>query len=83
MTDNIEYYLNQNWTLIEGTDTDFNGEPYFYLEIKEFPNFVFCTKTREKAYEGYKRQLRLMLMIMLEDGEKIPAPGETPPEEIP
>lgn len=74
----IDYYLNLDWTLIEGTDTDFNGEPYHYIEIQEFPSFVFCAKTREKALEGYKRQLRLTLMIMLEDGERIPEVGEQP-----
>jgi len=76
----LEYYLNLDWTLIEGTDTDFNGEPYHYIEIKEFPSFTFCAKTREKALEGYKRQLRLTLMIMLEDGERIPEVGEDPEE---
>ncbi len=77
MTDkDIDYYLNQEWTLIEGTDLDFNGQPYFYLEIKEFPNFVFCAKSREKLYEGYKHQLKLTIMIMLEDGDKMPVPGE-------
>jgi predicted RNase H-like HicB family nuclease len=77
----LEHYLNLDWTLIEGTDLDFNGEPYFYLEIKEFPSFVFCAKTKEKAYDGYKRQLKLTLMIMLEDGDKIPNPGDDPQEE--
>ena len=76
----IEYYLNQNWTLVEGTDLAFNQQPYHYIEIKEFPSFVFCAKTREKALEGYKRQLKLTLMIMLEDGERIPEPGEEPEE---
>lgn len=76
----IEYYLNQNWTLVEGTDLDFNQQPYHYIEIKEFPSFVFCAKTREKALEGYKRQLKLTLMIMLEDSERIPEPGEEPEE---
>lgn len=72
----IDFYLNQEWTIIEGTDLDFNGQPYFYLEIKEFPSFVFCAKTREKLYEGYKHQLKLTIMIMLEDGDKMPVPGE-------
>lgn len=76
----IEYYLNLDWTLIEGTDLDFNQQPYHYIEIKEFPSFVFCAKTREKALEGYKRQLKLTLMIMIEDGERIPEPGEEPEE---
>lgn len=81
MTDkDIDYYLNLDWTLIEGTDLDFNGNPYHYIEIKEFPSFVFCAKTREKALEGYKRQLRLTLMIMLEDGDRIPEVGEEPEE---
>jgi predicted RNase H-like HicB family nuclease len=76
----LEYYLNLDWTLIEGTDLDFNGEPYHYIEIKEFPSFVFCAKTREKALEGYKHQLKLTLMIMLEDGDRIPEVGEEPEE---
>ena len=76
----LDYYVNLNWTLIEGTDLDFNGNPYHYIEIKEFPNFVFCAKTRENALEGYKRQLRLTLMIMLEDGDRIPEVGEEPEE---
>ena len=76
----IDYYLNLDWTLVEGTDLDFNGNPYHYVEIKEFPSFVFCAKTREKALEGYKRQLRLTLMIMLEDGDRIPEVGEEPEE---
>lgn len=85
MTNNInkdiDYYMNLDWTLIEGTDLDFNQQPYHYIEIKEFPSFTFCAKTREKALEGYKRQLRLTLMIMLEDGDRIYEPGEELPEE--
>ena len=72
----IDYYLNLNWTLKEGEDLDFNGEPYFYIEILEFPNFVFCAKTKENLYAGYKHQLKLTLMIMMEDGDKIPEVGE-------
>ena len=29
----IEYYMNLDWTLVEGTDLDFNGNPYYYIEI--------------------------------------------------
>ena len=76
----VDYYVNLDWTLVEGEDLDFNGLPYHYIEIKEFPSFVFCAKTREKALEGYKRQLRLTIMIMLEDGERIPEVGEEPEE---
>ncbi len=76
----LDYYLNLDWTLVEGTDLDFNGNPYHYIEIKEFPSFVFCAKTREKALEGYKRQLKLTLMIMIEDGDRIPEVGEEPEE---
>ena len=72
----VDYYVNLDWTLIEGTDLDFKGKPYHYIEIKEFPNFVFCAKTREKALEGYKHQLKLTIMIMMEDGERIPEVGE-------
>ncbi|MCM1264922.1 MAG: hypothetical protein NC200_01875 [Candidatus Gastranaerophilales bacterium] len=78
----LDYYMNLDWTLVEGIDLDFNGNPYHFIEIKEFPSFVFCAKTREKALEGYKHQLKLTIMIMLEDGERIYEPGEELPEEI-
>lgn len=82
VTKDLDYYLNLNWTLIEGTDLDFNGNPYCYVEIKEIPSFTFCAKTREKALEHYKTQLRLMLMLMLEDGERIIEPGEESEDDI-
>ena len=72
----LDYYLNLNWTLIEGEDLDFDGNPYHYIEIKEIPSFVFCAKTVEKARENYKRQLKLTLMVMLENGDHITEPGE-------
>ena len=72
----LDNYLNLNWTLIEGEDLDFEGNPYHYIEIKEIPSFVFCAKTIEKARENYKRQLKLTLMVMLENGDRIPEPGE-------
>ncbi len=72
----LDYYLNLNWTLIEGEDLDFDGNPYHYIEIKEIPSFVFCAKTIEKARENYKRQLKLTLMVMLENGDYIVEPGE-------
>ena len=31
----IDYYLNLDWTLIEGEDLDFEGNPYHYIEIKD------------------------------------------------
>lgn len=76
MNKDLDYYLNLNWTLIEGTDLDFNGNPYHYIEIKEIPSFAFCAKTIEKARANYKHQLKLQLMLMLEDGDDIPEPGE-------
>lgn len=76
MTKDLDYYMNLDWTLVEGEDLDFNGNPYHYIEIKEIPSFVFCAKTREKALENYKKQLRLSLMIMLEGGDRIYEPGE-------
>lgn len=76
MTKDLDYYMNLDWTLVEGEDLDFNGNSYHYIEIKEIPSFVFCAKTREKALENYKKQLRLSLMIMLEDGDRIYEPGE-------
>lgn len=72
----LNYYLNLDWTLIEGEDLDFNGNPYHYIEIKEIPSFAFCAKTIEKARENYKNQLKLSLMLMIEDGDEIVEPGE-------
>lgn len=76
MNKDLDYYLNLDWTLIEGEDLDFNGNIYHYVEIKEIPSFVFCAKTIEIARENYKKQLRLALTLMLEDGEDIVEPGE-------
>jgi len=76
MPKDLEYYLDLNWTLIEGEDLDFNGNPYHYIEIREIPSFAFCAKTREAAHAGYKKQLALMLQIMLEDGDEIIEPDE-------
>lgn len=76
MEKDLDYYLNLNWTLIEGEDFDFEGKPYFYIEIKEIPSFVFCAKTIEKARENYKKQLVLNLTVMLESGEHIVEPDE-------
>lgn len=76
MEKNLDYYLNLDWTLIEGEDLDFEGNPYHYIEIKEIPSFAFCAKTIERARENYKNQLKLSLMIMLEDGEEITEPGD-------
>lgn len=72
----LDYYLNLDWTLIEGQDLDFDGNPYFYIEIKEIPSFTFCAKTKEKARERYKQQLKWTLQVMLESGEHIIEPGE-------
>ena len=72
----ISYYLNLDWTLVFGEDLDFNGNVYSYVEIKEFPSFAFCAKTRDLVLKHYKSQLKLVLQIMLEDGDKIPVPGE-------
>ena len=72
----LEYYTNLNWTLIEGTDRDFDGNLYYYIEIKEIPSFLFCAKTPEKARSAYKEQLKWTLQVMLEMGDKIVEPGE-------
>lgn len=76
MTKDINYYLNLDWTLIEGQDLDFEGNLYYFIEIKEIPSFTFCAKTIEKARENYKKQLKLTLMVMLETNEEITEPGE-------
>lgn len=74
MEKNLDYYINLNWTLIEGQDLDFEGNPYFYIEIKEIPSFVFCAKTREKALANYKKQLALNLKVMLENNISVIEP---------
>jgi len=76
MEKDLDYYLNLDWTLIEGEDLGFEGDPYHYIMIEEIPSFCFCAKTIEKARENYKRQLKLSLMVMLESGEHIREPGE-------
>ena len=76
MQKDIDYYLNLDWTLVQGTDLDFNDEEYHYIEIREFPSFAYCAKNEEIALANYKKQLRLLLFLMLEDGDKIPQPGE-------
>ena len=78
----LDYYLNLNWTLIEGQDLDFEGRPYYYIEIKEIPSFTFCANTLARARENYKRQLKLSLQVMLECGEHIVEPGEEPQEDF-
>ena len=72
----LDYYLNLDWTLVEGTDTDFNGNLYHYIEIKEIPSFAFCAKTQEVARANYKKQLKLILQVMLENNDEIKEPGE-------
>lgn len=76
----LDYYMGLDWTLIEGQDLDFEGNPYHYIEIKEIPSFTFCAKTLERAKQNYKHQLRLTLQVMLELGEYITEPGEEPEE---
>ncbi len=72
----IDYYLNLDWTIIEGQDLDFDGNPYYYIEIKEIPSFLFCAKTQERARDRYKDQLKWTLQVMLESGDRILEPGE-------
>ena len=76
MEKDLDYYLNLNWTLIEGEDLDFEGKPYKYIMIEEIPSFCFCAKTIEKARANYKKPLKLTLMVMLETGEEIREPGQ-------
>lgn len=76
MEKDLDYYLNLNWTLIEGEDFDFDGNPYHYIEIKEIPSFVFCAKNREKALSNYKEQLKWTLQVMLEFDDHITEPSE-------
>jgi predicted RNase H-like HicB family nuclease len=76
MEKNLDYYLGLDWTLIHGTDLDFESNEYHYIEIEELPEFAYCAKTQEQALANYKRQLKLFLMVRLEDKERIYEPGE-------
>jgi len=76
MKKDLDYYMNLDWTIIEGEDLDFNGNPYHYIEIEEIPSFTYCAKTIEKARDNYKTQLRLSLMLAIEDEEEIREPGD-------
>jgi len=82
MEKDLDYYMNLEWTLIEGEDLDFNKNPYHYIEIEEIPSFAFCAKTIEQARENYKKQLRLTLMVMIESEEKILEPGEDDDDDV-
>lgn len=76
MNKDIEYYVNLEWTLIHGTDLDFNGNEYHYIEIQEFPSFAYCAKTKKIALENYKKQLKLTIQVLLEEDEEVPKPGD-------
>ena len=71
---NLDYYINLNWTLVEGEDIGFEGDKYYYIEIEEIPSFLFCAKTIEKARSGYKEQLKWTLQVMLDMGDDIKEP---------
>lgn len=71
---NLDYYMNLNWTLIEGEDIGFEGDKYYFAEIKEIPSFLYCAKTPEKVRSGYREQLKWTLQVMLEMGDEIIEP---------
>ena len=77
ITDEIlDKYTDLDWTMEFGEDLDFEGKPYHYLKLKEFEEFVYCGKTKEICLQNYKKQLRLLIRVMLEFDDKIPNPGE-------
>lgn len=72
----LDKYVDLDWTMEFGEDLDFEGKPYHYLRLKEFEEFCYCGKTKEICLQNYKKQLRLLLRVMLEFDDKIPEPGE-------
>ncbi len=74
----LENYVNQSWTIVFGEDIGYTGKQYSYIEIKEFPNFVYCAPTRDIALANYKTQLKLTVKVMLEFGDKLPQIGDIP-----
>ena len=82
MKKDLDYYMDLDWTLIEGEDLDFNENPYHFIEIEEIPSFAFCAKTIEQARENYKKQLRLTLLVMIESEEEIREPGDEDGDDV-
>ncbi len=79
----LDYYMALDWTLVEGTDLDFNGNEYHFIEIKEIPSFAYCAKTRELALENYKTQLKWTIQVMLMDEDVcIKEPGDEDDDDI-
>ena len=72
----LEYYTNLDWTMEFGEDLDFEGKNYHYLTLKEFDEFVYCGKSKEICLQNYKKQLKLLIRVMLEFDDPIPNPGE-------
>ena len=72
----LDYYANLDWTLEFGEDLDFEGKNYHYLKIKEYEEFVYCAKTKEICQQNYKKQLKLLIKVILEFDDPIPNPGE-------
>ena len=72
----LDYYANLDWTLEFGEDLDFEGKNYHYLKIKEYEEFVYCAKTKEICLQNYKKQLKLLIKVILEFDDPIPNPGE-------
>ena len=56
MEKDLDYYLNLNWTLIEGTDLDFNGNPYNYIEIKEYGSNKGNQKKKSEQKKTHPRR---------------------------
>jgi len=71
----LDYYVNLDWTLEFGEDLDFEGKNYHYIKLKEFEEFVYCGKTKEICLQNYKKQLKLLIKVMLEFDDPIPEPG--------
>ena len=72
----LDHYVNLEWTPEFGEDLDFEGKNYHYIKLKEFEEFVYCGKTKEICLQNYKKQLRLLIKVMLEFDDPIPTPGE-------
>ena len=72
----LDKYVNLDWTMEFGEDLDFEGKPYHYLKLKEFEEFCYCGKSKEICLQNYKKQLRLLIRVMLEFDDNIPNPGE-------
>ena len=60
----LDYYMNLDWTLIEGTDLDFNGNPLsLYRNQKKFQVLLFVLRPEKKHLRITKNSFVFLLCL--------------------